>query len=246
LLKRINTSILQKMKHLTLIIALVLTTCLSTVFGQDCKPYFPMSEGAVFEITSYKSNGKATGSARHTVLERTESGSNITVKVRNESLDKKGKEVSKSEYTAECKAGIFLIDFSVFMNNESVQAYENMEMTVTGQFIDMPRSPRVGDELNEGDMKITVKNQGIQFMTMSVRIYDRKVEALEQRVTPAGTYDCVKISYKAETTIGGIVPLTVKSSAVEWFAEDVGMVRSESYNNGGKMVGYSELTTLAK
>jgi hypothetical protein len=234
------------MKHLPLITALLMSVCLSTSFAQECKPYFPMNEGAIFEISSYKTNGKLTGSTKHTVLERTEDGNDVYVKVRNESLDKKGKEVSTSEYAVECKNGLFLIDFSVFMNNESIQAYENMEMSVTGQSVEMPRAPMIGDELNEGNMKIDVSNQGIKFITMDVRVYDRKVEAIEPRTTTAGTFECVKISYKIETTVGGIVPLTVKSSAFEWYASDVGLVRSESFNNGGKQIGYSELTSLVK
>jgi hypothetical protein len=36
----------------------------------------------------------------------------------------------------------------------------------------------------------------------------------------------------------------MKNNSKEWYAENVGMVRSETYNKRGKLMGYSELTKM--
>jgi len=38
--------------------------------------------------------------------------------------------------------------------------------------------------------------------------------------------------------------MIVEGTSTEWYSENVGMVRSESYSKKGKLLGYSELTKL--
>ena len=40
--------------------------------------------------------------------------------------------------------------------------------------------------------------------------------------------------------------MNIEGSSKEWYAEGVGVVRSESYNKNGKLTGYSELTKFEK
>jgi hypothetical protein len=37
-----------------------------------------------------------------------------------------------------------------------------------------------------------------------------------------------------------------EASSKEWYAEGVGLVKSEIYNKKGKLMGYSELTSFEK
>ena len=67
---------------------------------------------------------------------------------------------------------------------------------------------------------------------------DRKVEKREDITTSAGTFNCIVISQ----TISTKMMVRIKASSKECYAENVGMVRSESYNKKGKLLGYSELT----
>jgi hypothetical protein len=66
------------------------------------------------------------------------------------------------------------------------------------------------------------------------------VDAIEDVTTPAGTFNCVKISYDIETKTF----MTMRASGIEWYAKDVGVVRSESYNGKGKLTGYSVLNDI--
>ena len=80
---------------------------------------------------------------------------------------------------------------------------------------------------------------GTVIMNMFVNITNRKVEGKESVTTPAGTFDCFKITYDIETKFG----VKIERNAIEWIAKNVGTVRSESYK-GDKLEGYTELTKL--
>jgi hypothetical protein len=65
------------------------------------------------------------------------------------------------------------------------------------------------------------------------------VLAEETLNTPAGKFDCFKISQKVfMKTLGKI-----EINSIEWYSEDVGMVKSETYDKKGKLKTYSLLTT---
>jgi len=79
-------------------------------------------------------------------------------------------------------------------------------------------------------------------MNMTISITNRKVEAVENVTTPAGTFECYKISYDIATKM----MINVKMKGTEWYAKNVGLVKSESYNNDGKLMGSNLLTGLTK
>jgi len=77
-------------------------------------------------------------------------------------------------------------------------------------------------------------------MTMVVKIYDRKVEAIEDMTTPAGTFSC----YKMTSTIETKTMFTVIVKSTDWMAKKVGSVRSETFDKNGNLTGYSVLTSM--
>ena len=79
-------------------------------------------------------------------------------------------------------------------------------------------------------------------MNISVDMLNRKVDKKESITTPAGTYDCFALSYDSEMKMGMKMNFKIK----EWISEGVGVVKSESYNKNGKLMGYSELTSFKK
>jgi hypothetical protein len=73
-------------------------------------------------------------------------------------------------------------------------------------------------------------------------VFNRKVEAVENLTTPAGTFECYKISYDIATKM----MVNVKAKATEWYSNGVGMVKSETYSTDGKLIGSNVLTALKK
>jgi hypothetical protein len=96
--------------------------------------------------------------------------------------------------------------------------------------------------LKAGDMKMIFSSGGTTVMTMTINISNRKVEAVQDVTTDAGTFKCYKISYDIATKM----MFTIKAKAVEYYNEDVGMVKSESYSTSGDLQGYTVLSAVKK
>jgi hypothetical protein len=77
---------------------------------------------------------------------------------------------------------------------------------------------------------------------MTTTVYNRKVEAIEEVTTKAGTFQCYKITYDVLTD----AMMDIQTSGIEWIARDVGAVRTESYSKNGKLTGYTELVKMEK
>ena len=199
--------------------------------SQECTSYFPMQEGSSFEITNYDHKDKVQGRAEHFVISREEQGDEIAVQIESTIFDKKDKEVTTLEYEVRCKNGVF-----EFRMPSVSMAGAGVDTKVEGDFLDIPADPYPGQRLKDGTIRISIN----EVMNITTTVTDRKVEALEQITTPAGTFDCIKITYSVETKF----MFKITGAAAEWYAPNVGMVRSESYDKKGKLAGYSLLTQL--
>ena len=75
----------------------------------------------------------------------------------------------------------------------------------------------------------------------TIDITHRKIEGKETITTPAGSFECIKIS--STIKIKNIIGYEMQS--IEWISKGNGVIRTESYR-GDKMKGYSLLTKLSK
>ena len=211
--------------------------------AQDCNIYFPNEKGTVVETTSYTKKDKVTSVLKQTVLEKTQTAGVTTIKIKNEVTDEKSDVVNSSEYTIKCEGGQFYIDMESYLNQEQMSAYKGMQVDVDADDLTIPSNLQVGQKLNDGRVTAEIKNPaGIKMFTMNVDIKNRKVDAFEKITTSAGTFDCVKISYDMEMKM----LFTIKASAIQWFAKDVGIVKQENYNKKGKLESYSLITKITK
>ena len=79
-------------------------------------------------------------------------------------------------------------------------------------------------------------------MNITMNISNRKVDAVESITTPAGTFECYKISYDVAMKM----MMNMKSKGVEWYAKGVGLVKNETYSSDGKLLGSNVLTAFKK
>ena len=210
------------------------------IFSQACEPYFLVEEGGVREMANYDKKDKLTGITIQTVKEIKVTGNMTEWTIGTVSKDEKGKEVSSGDLRMSCEEGIFKMDMKNFIDEETLKGFEGMEVTMDATDLDYPGDLSAGQTLKDGNVTIKVTNAGMPIMTMVVKIYDRKVEAIEDITTPAGTFSCYKMTSTIETKT--MFTMIVKST--EWMAKKVGSVRSETYDKAGKLMGYMVLTSL--
>ncbi|WP_203257806.1 TapB family protein [Hyunsoonleella ulvae] len=220
-------------------ISLLLTLCVSfCATGQDaCSVYYPHKKGTTFEITNYNKKGKKEGVVKYTI-------SNVegnTATIEAVILDEKDKEVTTTSYNIMCEGNSISIDFKSLISPEMLQQYKDMDIDVSGTNIELPNDLDIGKKLKNANMIMTI-NMGGMNMKMTMDIINRTVDAKENITTPAGSFDCYALSYDSEVKMGIKTSFTIK----EWIAEGVGVVKTESYNKKGKLMGYSELTSFSK
>jgi hypothetical protein len=210
------------------------------IVAQDCEPYYVIDQGAVREMASYDKKDKLTGTSVQTVKEIKTLGNKTEWTIGTVSKDAKGKEISSGDLSMSCEDGIFKMDMKNFIDEETMKGFEGMEVTMDATDLDYPAVLAPGQALKDGNITVKVASQGMPIMTMVVRIYDRKVEAIEDMTTPAGTFSCYKMTSTIETK--SMFTATVKST--DWIAKKVGTVRNETYDKNGNLTGYMVLTSM--
>lgn len=210
--------------------------------AQACDLYYPAKAGTVLEMKHYDAKGKETGTSRTVIVSSREIPGGIEVTARNEFPPrKKGEQAYSNEYTIHCVNGQATIDMRNYMNGESMAGFENMKVEVSGDQLDLPSNPKPGDMLKGGVLSVKIVNEsGMQIMQMTTKISNRKVEAIEPVSTPAGTFECIKISYDSEAKM----LFTVRAHGVEYYSKNAGLVKSETFDSKGRLTGYTVLTKI--
>ncbi|MFT4831458.1 MAG: hypothetical protein ACI815_001106 [Psychroserpens sp.] len=221
----------------TIILICAFFCCTSVVLSQDCSKYFPMDEGTKFQITVYDKKDKVSGIMDYVVKEVSENSATMFYEMH----DEKGKMITSSEYGITCTNDGITIDFSSMMSPELLGQYEEMEVEMTGTDLLYPNNLNVGQSLPDADVLMTVKMPPLN-MKMNMNFFNRKVEGNESITTPAGTFDCYVITYDSEAKMG----IKMTSSNKLWLSEGYGMVKQETYNKKGALIGKSILTAFEK
>lgn len=217
-------------------------------FSQDCANHTQFKQGTVITTTSYNEKDKELGSHKTTCTSVSTSGESTTAIMKAQSFDKNGKEQAATDFTMTCEKGVILMDMKMSVPQQSASQYKNMEMKIEGDNLEFPTVLSVGQKLKDGKATMTFSSPGMPMTFVTeINTKDRNVQAKENITTPAGTYECYKISSDIESTsnmMGKSFTMTMKS--VQWYNAEVGAVRSENYDKNGEMSGYSLITEIKK
>lgn len=234
------------MKRLLFITLSAITAFGLSSFADMCDNLYMFKEGSSTKMTHYNEKGKETGSNKTVYTSVNKSGDVVTVKATSETFDKKGKSEGTANYTMRCKDGILYFDMRMMLSPEQTSSTKDVQMTVEGGDLEFPADLKVGSTLKDGTltMKSTTSGEGpqINLFNINMRIYNRKVEAKENVTTPAGTFECFKITSDFETK----ALFKISGKTATWFSQEAGTVKTESYDSKGKLQGYSTLTELIK
>ena len=223
---------------------LVLSLCFTffAVQAQECSGFFPFEPDTKFEMTYYNKKDNITSVATHTVNDLTTMDDITAAELSYKIMDDDGELLTEGEYEVECSEAGYRIDMTAILDQKLMKAAHNMEAEISGDALEFPTALEVGTDLPDAETEIKVSSNGIKIMTMRMTIFNRKVEAQEEVTTPAGTFECYKISYNFEVK----ALLKKKYKVVQWIAKDIGIVRGETYNKKGKLQSYEQLTKLEK
>ncbi|MCK6640547.1 MAG: DUF3108 domain-containing protein [Bacteroidia bacterium] len=216
----------------------------------DCGNFEQFNKGVTYTMSNYSGKGKLTSTVDGNVVEVVKTPENIAATVEVATKDEKGKDTGTGSYKITCTGGKFTMDMESFIAPQMKGRYKDMDLKIEGNTLDYPNDMKAGDKLSDGTVTMHVidKNSGSETSSIIIDIKERKVEAVENKTTPAGTWECYKITYTTEMTskVGTVTLSIMKPRTVtEWFSFKVGAVRSETFKNG-ELEGYSELTKFNK
>lgn len=221
----------------------------SIASAQTCSGYYYLTNSQV-EMTTYDKKAKESGKLTYTISDINKKGAETTASFVSEMKDEKGKTLSKGSGKYKCNGGALFIDAKVAMPQEQMAAYKDMDVKADETFIEYPAGLATGQSLKDASFKMDIINKGNPFSTTTLEQTNRKVEGKETVTSPAGTWECWKITYdgRFRATIGGPsgigIPFNFKST--EWFAPGFGIVKTETFNKNGKLIGSTLITSVKK
>jgi len=226
-----------KTKLILMLPALMMMLIISRSFAQECE-YYPVKKGAIMAYQSMDDKGKITGTSRITILDILQSASSAVYNVKAEFWSDKNKPLDTREYTMKCEDGVFSIDMKSMLDPKSMEGFKDMEITFSGTDMSFPSSLSAGQVLPDADVTIGLASGGLTMMNMTVKVTNRKVVGVESVTVPAGTFECYKITYDAETKMG----IKITSTAAQWLNKGAGSVKTETYDKKGKLTGSTVLS----
>lgn len=220
-----------------------------SLMAQDCQEMYAIfSEGAELHYRHFDEKGKDKSLAKQKITSLETEGNKNTVNIEAEienNKKKKSKDEDKiiAKFAMTCEGDKLTLGIESMISPQMQEQFKDMEIEISGTPMTLPSKMQVGDQLEDANVKIAVKMGEVSMFGTTVNIIERKVEAEETITTPAGTFQCIRLSSVIETKMG-FIQRTGRN--VEWFAQGVGMVKSETYNKKGKLEATSELVYLKK
>lgn len=225
------------MKRLTIAIVALVASVVS-LSGQNLDLFFSVTQGDSFTYTIYSPDGEVE--YKYSCTNKEVNGADLSdasVVYEYQFWEGDGKPLFADEGK---------MDMKITLNSEGTTSYmydmkKSMaiqDVVTMGDISSLPSELKVGQSVPDGKINIKVKSVGASFL-----ITDRKVVAIEDVSTPAGTFK----GYKMEEVQTNKVLVSTKSfRIVTWYAKNIGCVKQEVYDKKGKLLRTLELTSLVQ
>ncbi|HWZ04497.1 MAG TPA: hypothetical protein VNX40_12860 [Mucilaginibacter sp.] len=224
------------------ITALSLLVLVRFGLAQNCEQFINATNGKKLVYTNSDAKGNETGKITYSSVKKDAS----TITIHSDIADKNGKPAGSSDFEISCNGTSINIDMRSFVPANGNRQMSNMQMQADGKYLSYPLSLNAGDKLEDGSMVITILNNGQKFGETHMDITNRNVVLKETVTTPAGDFECFKITYDAhmKTKMMGIgIPMNMQTT--EWFSPMLGrFIKSETYNKNGKLMGTTVLASI--
>lgn len=232
----------------TFFLVLFFSSIFNLAFAQsqetkDCNGYFAYQAGTKMELTHYDKKDKVSSVLKYQVEKNVPTANGTDIFFFNQTYDSKGKLVVKGDFEMQCKNGQIYADVHNIASDMTPAA--DAEVSITGDKLTYPHNLTVGQKLDDVncEVKQTMSGSGMTLFTIDMSLTNRKVEGFETVTTPAGTFECVKISYDYNTKMSF---MKKQGHTVEYLAKGIGLVKVESFDKKGKKESSQLLTKLER
>jgi hypothetical protein len=208
------------------------------LFAQDCEAYVPTKMNQKLTYKTLDKKGNVQSYYTNQLIFKNNIDGGVEFGIHSIQMDDKKKMLSEDTMTFYCKDNTFYMDMSSFLNEEAMGG-EGVEMEMTFSEMGYPKSLNPGTTLNDAWVEAKIV-AGIP-MVFRTDITNRKVLAIEDVTTEAGTFNAIKISESISSKMGF---MTVKMTTTSWMKMNIGSIKSETYDSKGNLVSTSELVSI--
>lgn len=259
------------MKHLVWI-ALLFTACNNTdatkasiasdstvsteekaaVNSTGCNNLIFFQPGAEIYAKSYSEAGKVISSMHTKVKDVIKEEEGMMVAYVEASDTSSGNRVLDMKYNYKCDGKSIYFDLASMMRSTA----QDQDAKFEASQIEYPIAVKAGETLPDANGVMSMEKGGRK-MTMKYHYKERKVDGKEKVTTPAGTWNCYKISnvVEIEMDFPGLdekakkimqtMTNQMKTTGITWFAPDFGIVKMELYQNG-KLQSRNEIVAVKR
>ncbi|WP_102407490.1 hypothetical protein [Parabacteroides bouchesdurhonensis] len=226
--------------------ALLSMFAVAGAMAQDCTFFFPQSEGTVLVRKGYDAKGNLQTIMTYKVDEVETIPSGQQVEADYVFTNAAGTVINKGDIEAYCQNGEFFMDMKQSLSYPGVVSEMNTDVDITDNFVNYPNTftPDFNsDNVYMDDASVKIYDKKNRKNRRDISIYDREYMTNETITTPAGTFECAKVKYKMDTRSPKSKE-KITGYGYEWYAPNVGLVRTEQYNDNNALQSYTVLEEI--
>jgi hypothetical protein len=230
-------------KRVSVLAVLMLAFLATDALAQQCTYFYPTTQGTSLEYTFYNKRDKETGKQIQKVVKSEQADGATVLTIQATQKDNRAEKPVETTFEVSCDDGKFYMnmsDFASAFNYQQYQGQPNMSVDIESDGLYYPANLTVGQILPEGKVQIDIAVNGHNMFGTTVSVINRKVEGKETIETPAGKFECLKVSADVITKSA----VDTENKTIQWLAEGVGVVKSENQSKTGKMISYQLLTKI--
>lgn len=246
-IRTINLYLIMKLRNLLLTGIMLAMTSVNAIAQESCTFFFPNQEGEQLTRNCYTADGKLMNILVYRVDQVYDYPSGMEVIANYTFSDATGKALNSGQMVARCNDGDFsmsmsgAMSFPIAMDMLSTDIYMIGDLMNYPNAMSNPMNPEDDDEFDDATIRLYQK--GNKENRAEVTLSDRRFVKTETVDTPAGPFYCTKIKYDIDVwTPNG----KIEGYGYEWYAPNIGIVRSEQYNKNNELESYSVLNNIKK
>ena len=129
-----------------------------------------------------------------------------------------------------------MVDMKMFIPSAQQEQMGDISGNASTSFLEYPATMKEGDALKDASFSMDFKSASGLSGHISIDMTNRKVAGKENVTTPAGTWDCYKITYHSKTVFKMGIGIPMNADVTEWYAPGFGVVKTESGSGGTEIV----------
>ncbi len=234
-----------KLRNLFLVVATSLAT--GAMAQDDCTFFFPDQEGQQITRNFYTADGTLSNILVYHVDQAYDYPSGEEVVASYTFSNATGKPLTSGQMAARCNNGNFTMSMGTLPSFPLAMKMIDSDVFMMGDLMNYPNA--FSNPMNPGDDNqfdngtIRIYQKGNKNNRAEVSITNREFVKNENIDTPAGNFQCTKVKYDINIWTPNE---KLEGYGYEWYAPNIGIVRSEEYSKNGQLQSYSVLENIRK